>query len=246
MSRDCALVREDLAEHVLGVLPPERHRLVLNHVAGCAGCRKEAGELAEGAAVLALSAPADPPLALEDRVVAALTRGAARERRRGPRVAVLIAAAVAVASAGVVGALAGRVQRLESAAATARERAEAAADRFAEVLEDVGGATPVLSAPLRPIAGAAGAAGGRAILYDAEQGRDFALVVVGGLPSSGEPYLAFLMSPSGRRLELGRLRPSSSGEHSRYRFFGDLSGARDVVVVDASGRTVLRATFGSA
>lgn len=243
MSRDCAVVREDLAEHVLGVLPSERHRLVSSHVARCAGCRKEAGELAEGAAVLALLAPADPPLALEDRVVAALTRGAARERRRGPRVAVLIAAAVAVASAGVVGALAGRVQRLESAAATARERAEAAADRFAEVLEDVGGATPVLSAPLRPIAGAAG---GRAILYDAEQGRDFALVVVGGLPSSGEPYLAFLMSPSGRRLELGRLRPSSSGEHSRYRFFGDLSGARDVVVVDASGRTVLRAAFGSA
>jgi anti-sigma factor RsiW len=243
MSRDCAVLREDLAEHVLGVLPPERHRLVSSHVAGCAGCRKEAGELAEGAAVLALSAPADPPLALEDRVVAALTRGAARERRRGPRVAVLIAAAVAVASAGVVGALAGRVQRLESAAATARERAEAAANRFAEVLEDVGGATPVLSEPLRPIAGAAG---GRAILYDAEQGRDFALVVVGGLPSSGEPYLAFLMSPSGRRLELGRLRPSSSGEHSRYRFFGDLSGARDVVVVDASGRTVLRATFSPA
>lgn len=243
MSRDCAVVREDLAEHVLGILPPDRERIVSIHVSGCAGCRKEAGELAQGATALALSAPADPPRELEERVVGALTRGGARERRRGPRAAVLIAAAVAVVSAGVVGAMAGRVQRLENAAATARERAETAADRFAEVLEDVGGSTPVLSAPLTPIAGAAG---GRAILYDAEQGRDFALVVVGGLLSSGEPYLAFLVSPSGRRLEVGRLRPSSTGEHSRYRFFGDLSGARDVVVVDASGRTVLRATFSRA
>ena len=243
MSRDCAVVRGDLAEHVLGVLPPERERAVSGHVAGCAGCRKEAGELAEGASVLALSSPSDPPLELEERVVGALTRGAVLDRRRGPRAAVLIAAAVAVISAGVVGALAGRVQRLENVAATARERAEAAADRFAEVLEDVGGAAPVLSAPLTPISGAAG---GRAILYDADQGRDFALVVVGGLPSSGEPYLAFLVSPSGRRLEVGRLRLTSAGEHSRYRFFGDLSGARDVVVVDVSGRTVLRATFSRA
>jgi Putative zinc-finger len=243
VSRDCTVVREDLAEHVLGILPPDRERDVSTHVSGCAGCRKEAGELAEGATVLAVFAPADPPRELEERVVGALTRGAARERRRGPRAAVLIAAAVAVVSAGVAGAMAGRVQRLENAAATARERAEAAADRFAEVLKDVGGPTPVLSAPLTAIAGAAG---GRAILYDAEQGRDFALVVVGGLPSSGEPYLAFLVSPSGRRVEVGRLRASSTGEHSRYRFFGDLSGARDVVVVDASGRTVLRATFSRA
>jgi hypothetical protein len=242
MSEVCGGVREDLAEHVVGVLSPVRRREVSDHLGWCAGCRKEAGELAEGAAVLALSAPADPPAGLEDRIAGEVARGTARERRRGPRVAVILAAAVAVASVGIVGAMAGRVRRAEDAAATARGRAEEAAGRFADVLEDVG-ASPVLSVPL---SATQGDAGGRALLYDAGEGRDFALVMVGGLPEAGEPYLAYLVSPSGRRLDVGRLRPSGDGQLSRYRFFADLSAARDLVVVDATGRTVLRAEVPSA
>jgi hypothetical protein len=237
MSEDCQGVREDLAEHVVGVLPPARRRAVSDHLRWCAGCRKEAGDLAEGAAVLALSGPADPPVGLEGRIVGSVARRNAGERRRGPRVAVILAAAVAVASVGFVGAMAGRVRRAEDAAATARGRAEAAGDRFADVLEEVG-ASPVMSLPLT---GALGDAGGRALLYDAREGRDFALVIVGGLPQAGEPYLAYLVSPSGRRMDVGRLRPSGDGQLSRYRFFADLSAARDLVVVDAAGRTVLRA-----
>lgn len=240
MSGACAAVREDLPEHALGVLTATRRRVVEEHLAWCAGCRKEVSELAEGAAVLGLASPADPPPGLEDRLVGAVAGGTARERRRGPRVAVVVAAAVAVASVGIVGALAGRVRRLEDAAATARVRAEAAAARFEEVLREVGGSTPVLSAAL---SAPRGDAGGRALLYDADQGRDFALVIVGGLPQAGEPYLAYLVSPSGRRLEVGRLRPSGDGQLARYRFFADLSAARDLVVVDATGSTVLRADF---
>ncbi len=240
MTRECVAVREELAEHALGVLPEPRRRAVSEHLGWCAGCRKEAGELAEGAAVLGLSRPAAPPPSLEEGVVGAVAGKATRSRRRAPRAAILLAAVVAVVSVGVVGAMAGRVRRAEDAAATARERAEAAARRFQEVLEGVGGPTPVLSAALTA---SAGEAGGRAILYDADDDRDFVLVVAGGLPEDGEPYLAFLVSPAGRRLEVGRLRPSGAGEHARYRFFADLSGARDLVVVDATGRAVLRATF---
>lgn len=235
----CTEVRELLAEYALGVLPPERSRAVAEHVVWCAGCRKEAGELAEGAAWLAVGAPAEPPPELEGRVVRAVV-GAAGGRRRGSRVALAAAAAVAMASAGLAGAMAGRVERLEDAAALARVSADRAAQRFQEILEEIGGSTPVLSAPLRP---AAGDAGGRALLFDADRGRDFALVVVGGLPRSGEPYLAYLVSPSGRRLELGRLEASGDQQFSRYRFFRDLAGARDLVVVDRTGRTVLTATF---
>ena len=240
MTVDCAAVREELAEYSVGALAAPRRRVVSEHLRGCAGCRKEAGELAEGAAVLALASPAEPPGGLEQRVVDAVAGRAARSRRRTARAALLIAAVVGVAAVGIVGAMAGRVRQAEDAAATAREHAELAAERFESVLEGVGGAGPVLSAPL---AAPGSEAGGRAILYDGDEGRDFALVVIGGLPSSGEPYEAFLVSPAGRRLEVGRLRPSGSGEHSRYRFFAELSGARDLVVVDAEGRTVQRATF---
>lgn len=240
MSQECGPVREDLAEHAVGALSPARSREVSEHLAWCAGCRKEAGGLAEGAAVLALSGPADPPAGLEERIVGAVARG--RERRRGPRVALVIAAAAAVASVGIVAAMAGRVRQAEDAAATARGRAESAAGRFADVLEDVG-ASPVLSLPL---SAAQGDAGGRALLYDATEGRDFVLVIVGGLPEAGRPYLAYLVSPSGRRLDVGRLRPSGDGQLSRYRFFADLSSARDLVVVDSSGRTALRAEVPSA
>jgi anti-sigma factor RsiW len=235
MSQECGAVREDLAEHAVGVLPPARRRAVSEHLGWCAGCRKEAGELAEGAAVLALSGPAQPPAGLEDRIVGAVARGTTRWP--GPRVAMILAAAVAVASVGIVGAMAGRVRQAEDAAATARDRAESAAGRFAEVLEDVG-ASPVVSLPL---SAAEGDAGGRAVLYDASEGRDFALVIVGGLPENGRPYVAYLVSPSGRRLDVGRLRPSGDGQLSRYRFFAELSSARDLVVVDSTGRTVLRA-----
>jgi anti-sigma factor RsiW len=237
---DCGHVREDLAEYVLGVLAPQRAGPVAEHLAWCAGCRKEAAELAEGAAAAGLAVTAEPPAELEDRVVAAVTRAAGRQRRRGTRVAVVVAAAVAAASVGLAGAMAGRVRRLEDAAATARERADRAAQRFEEVLEDLGGATPVLSAPLHA---AAGDAGGRALLFDAEAERDFALVIVGGLSRDDGPYMAYLVSPSGRRIDIGRLRSAGVDQLARYRFFDDLAGARDLVVVDRSGRTVLTASF---
>jgi hypothetical protein len=241
--RDCADVRKLLPEHALGGLPEEDRAPVERHLAWCAGCRKEAREMAEGAEVAAWTIPpADPPVELEERVVRIVAAGG-RGRRRTPHVAAAVAAAVAVASIGVAVAMAGRVERLEDAAADARGRAEAAVGEFEEVLEDLGGETPVLSAPLEPPGG--GQAGGRALLFDTGEGvQDFAVVIVGGLPPGGEPYRAYLTSPAGNRLPVGRLVASAEGQLARYRFFfDDVSRYRAILVLDGSGRTALEGSF---
>lgn len=238
---DCTVVREDLAEHSVGTLSGERRLDVDDHLRWCAGCRKELGQLSDGAAAAGLSvAPVEPPPELEDRVVAAIHRAAGhRYRSHGARVALAAAAAVALLFGILAVAMAGRVQRLEDAAATARQRTNAAAQEFQEVLEDVAGQTPILSAPLE----GPGDAGGRALLFDARRDRDSVAVIVGGLPGEDGPYRAFLVSPSDRRLSVGRLSPDAPGQLSRLRFFRDLSGYGDLVVLDRNGQTVLSGSF---
>ncbi|HEX2025295.1 MAG TPA: zf-HC2 domain-containing protein [Actinomycetota bacterium] len=236
----CTSVRDELGEHMLGTLDPDRRAEVDRHLAACAGCRKEAGELAEGAALVGMAAAADPPADLGDRVVEAVRRASARSRRpRGTRAAVAIAAAVALAAGGLAVAMAGRVERLQDEASTARTEAERSASAFQEVLEEVGGQTPILAAPLD----GAGEGGGRALLFDAVRGRDFVVVIVGGLPPSGAPYRAYLVSPGERRLTVGRLSSEAPGQLSRTRLFRDLSGYGDLVVVDRAGQTVLSGRF---
>jgi hypothetical protein len=149
------------------------------------------------------------------------------------------AAALALLSGVVAVAMAGRAERLEDAAASARRDAEAAAQEFQEVLEESGGATPILAAPLE----GSGQAGGRALLFDARRELDFVVVIVGGLPTGGGPYRAYLISPAERRLAVGRLTPEAPGQLSRSRFFGNLSGYRQLVVVDRTGQTVLTGSF---
>jgi Putative zinc-finger len=238
---DCAVIREDLGEHAVGTLAGDRRQDVESHLAWCAGCRKEAGHLEDGATAAGLSVPpVDPPPELEDRVVTAVQRAAGRRlRSRGTRSVLAAAAAVALLSGVVAVAMAGRVERLEDAAASARRDAEAAAGEFQEVLEESGGATPILAAPLE----GSGQAGGRALLFDARRERDFVVVIVGGLPADVGPYRAYLVSPAERRLAVGRLTPEAPGQLSRTRFFGNLSGYRHLVVVDRTGQTVLTGSF---
>jgi anti-sigma factor RsiW len=238
---DCAVIRQDLGEHVVGTLPRDRRQVLEAHLAWCAGCRKEAGELADGAAAAGFLVPAvDPPPELEDRVVIAVQQAAGRRQRsRGTRTVLAAAAAVALLSGVVAVAMAGRVQRLEDAAVSARQDAEAAAREFQEVLEESGGAAPILAAPLE----GSGQAGGRALLFDARRDRDVVVVIVGGLPAGGGPYRAYLISPAERRLAVGRLTPEAPGQVSRSRFFGNLSGYRQLVVVDRTGQTVLAGSF---
>lgn len=237
---ECAVIRDELAEHAVGALTADRRREVEAHLAWCAGCRKEAGQLADGAAVAAVSVAAEPPDPLEDRVVGTVRRAAGRRHRtRGTRVALAVAAGVALLSGGLAVAMAGRVQRLEVVAASAREDADRTAREFQDVLEEVGGQTPILAAPLD----GSGHAGGRALLFDAIRDRDFVVLIVGGLPRPDGPYLAYLLSPGERRLSVGRLNPSVPGQLERHRFFRDLTGYRQMVVVDRNGHTVLTGSF---
>ncbi|HZA26342.1 MAG TPA: zf-HC2 domain-containing protein [Actinomycetota bacterium] len=238
----CPAVRDLLAERVLGTLEEDRRRFVDRHLEWCAGCRKEMAELAEGAAtVVSALAPAEPPDGLEDRVVGAI-RAAAGQRLRGrtPRVALVAAAVAGLVAVGALGwavAMTGRVTQLEKVAGAAASRAE----RFENVLREIlieADDGRILSAELLGVGDAVG--GGRGILFDSPGGRDWALVIAGGLPSENGPYLAYLTT-GGKRQRLGRLSPSSPGELAVYRIFStDVSGAHWVSVRDRTGETVLR------
>lgn len=234
---DCAHVRETLPEYALGTLPSDDP--VRDHLAGCAGCRKEAGELMEGVEVAALATAAPPPDGLEDRVVAAVARAAgARDRRRRAPVAGLLAAALLLAL-GWGAAMAGRAERLGNEAEVARQAAVEAAREFGLFVEDLSGGG-AREAALRSTS--AGAAGGRAIVFDTDVpgASDWVLVIVGGLPEEEGPYRAKLRG-RGEAVRVGRLWPSAEGRLAAYALFGELPAAQeDVVVLDADGAVVLK------
>jgi hypothetical protein len=239
---DCPVVREQLAEHVLGTLEDDRRRFVDRHLEWCAGCRKEMAELAEGAAVVvsALS-PAEPPGGLEDRVAEAIKEAAGRrERRRRPKVGLAAAAVAALVAVGAFGwamAMSGRLSDAQRAAVSAEDRAKQFEIVLREILIEADDGR-ILSSDLIGVGAAAG--GGRGILFDSPGGLDWALVIAGGLPVERGPYVAYVTT-GGERHRLGRLSPSSPGEMAVYRIFShDVSGAHWISVRDRSGNTVLR------
>lgn len=154
----------------------------------------------------------------------------------------LVAAVVAVGAMSWGAAMADRARRLDDAAASAREDAVAAAERFARAVEDLSGES-VREAVLRPVADDGG--GGRALLYQAEgEGADsWVLVIAGGLDEEAGPYRARLLGPW-PPLRVGRLFPSAEARHAGYLVFReDAEGYGEAVVVDGEGLPVLRGTF---
>jgi hypothetical protein len=239
---DCAEVRDLLPEYVLGTLDATSRTRVGRHLAWCAGCRKEAGELAEGAAALPLALPSrEPPPGLEDLVVGAVRKGASRPpRRRAVVLAAAVAAAVASASIGWGLAVAGREEPVDRASSAAEARTML--ERFEELLVGVGGAGDLESARLRSPRG--GPEGGGATRYESlQQEGDSLIVLVGGLDPRRGPYTVILRS-GGASLVAGTLEEQSRGQMGLARSFPrDVAGFDGVVVEDRAGRRVLAGSF---
>ena len=238
----CGEVRDLLPDYVLGTLDASSMAQVSRHLAWCAGCRKEAGELAEGAAALALALPStEPPLGLEDRVVGAVHDGRSEApRRRAVVLAAAVAAVVASASIGWGLAVAGRQAPVDRASSAAEARTMW--EGFEEILVRVGGAGDLESARLRSVRGGP-AAGGATRYLSLEEGGAKLVVLVGGLEPRRGPYTVFLRS-GGAKLVAGTLEELSSGQMGLARSFPrDLTGFDGVVVEDRAGRRVLAGSF---
>jgi hypothetical protein len=98
-------VDEIAAELALGVVDGEERARALEHLAGCAECRRAVEELTEIADGLLLLAPSrEAPIGFESRALAALPARRSRPRRRR-RALVPIAAAATAAALAVTGTL---------------------------------------------------------------------------------------------------------------------------------------------
>ena len=243
---NCARVRDLLPEHALGVAAGDA-AAIDRHLAGCAACRKEARELHGAAASLAYAlAPASPPPALEDDVVAAVHatgRPPRRPRAVAGRTAVMLAAALD----------AGRAGRGHRARAARAGRGRCGrADRLAQeraAIEDflesslTGEGTVASIGVLRPAAGGPGAA--RPSPWSRHARIDSVLVVASGLAGDGPA----VPGRARRRWQGGsRVRDGADPRRGR-RVLGrkptgrDLSSFVNVLVRDRDGEVVLRGTL---
>lgn len=106
-SERCLGIRELAVELALGIADGEERARVLEHVAGCADCRRELEHLSAVAdELLALAPEQEPPLGFELRVLRALEPPApprARHLRRLALVAAVLAAAALTAGGMLVG-----------------------------------------------------------------------------------------------------------------------------------------------
>ncbi len=152
----CLEVRERLTEYALGLLPAAEAEQIEQHLEWCPGCRKEAADLAEGAASFGLAMPqVQPPATLEGKVLGRLrgvTRRTGESGLRQVRVlvgATLIAALVALGAFGWALAERNHALTLEERLAGMRSRVE----NFAELLK-TSGVGKTFQAELLPSEGA--------------------------------------------------------------------------------------------
>lgn len=110
MTLTCAQLHEVAPELALGILVGAERGQALNHLAGCAECRRLVDEMSQAAdSLLLLASAAEPPLGFESRVAARLM-GDQPRRRPWRWIATAVAAALltAVATGVVVHQLDGR------------------------------------------------------------------------------------------------------------------------------------------
>jgi putative zinc finger protein len=253
----CVEVREQLTEHALATMSPEERAFVGRHLEWCAGCRKEAEELQAAAAWVGLSAEqADPPAALEERVVGAIaaaaqTRAPWRRRLRVLTVATAAALLLAVIGVGWGAAMFARVQTSRQQTVAAEQRANELARRMQQLLNQfldrrpqAGPREQIRRATLAPTPGHEGGAG--SVIFTSPFQEDWALVIIGGLPHRGLPYHVALEHTRGRVVDVGTVRKLSTDGSARvFRTYKkSLKGFSHVSVKDRNGAVVLSGDLG--
>ncbi len=249
---DCVDVRDRLTEYALSLLPAPELEPVERHLAWCAGCRKEAAELAGGAAVAGMSiAQADPPRALEEHVVREIrtASGGGRGRRGRARSRTIIALAAALALFMGLGwwATSAKLQSSREAQNASKSDAETVSRHFSQLLKDLtSGQQPkpgdvLRTVQLTPELHAVG--GGKAVVFLSPHRDDWVLVYVGGLDPKGGPYGATIQAPDGSVLAVGQADPDTGGGVALFNQFPEsLKKFSRVVVTDGRGHVVLTGT----
>jgi Putative zinc-finger len=230
---NCVDVRDRLPEQALGVLEDEQLRQVERHLEWCAGCRKEAAEMLEGLANVAVAmSPVDPHPSLQERVVQAVAVATGRVRaapgRRGLRLLAVATLAAAISAATAFGwafAERAKVQGLKEKVATVENSQRGLAKLFNDLKADSGGNGRLYEATLFPGRPAHQQAG-QALVYSGPKGRGFVLVeVLLHLDQGHGPYRVTLQERSGTERVVGTLEVTSSGTYVLLRqFSGDERG----------------------
>ncbi len=251
---NCTAVRDRLTERALGAVPADDGQALDRHLAWCAACRKEAGELDRAATTFAFAlAPAEPAPDLEDRVVENVREVAAKRQPSGARrgrwaVALAVAGMVAVSGLGWGAVMAGRAARFEDLTKEAQRQQQDAIALFqAEVLRGSEFNDPENQVFLGTLASdAPGAtAAGSALTLASPSIPDLAIVMVNGFDltaAQGElPFRVFLTAERGQRLRIGKVKALDSGGGAvlSKQFDLDLSRYTGVEVLDAGGIVVL-------
>jgi hypothetical protein len=251
---NCAAARDLMPELALGSLATRDALSIERHLAWCAACRKEAGDLHRAAALLPYAlAQAVPSDSLEGRVVGVVReasggRGSTWARRGRSGAAALIAAMVAVSALGWGAVMAGRADRLEAQRSVLVQQREDALQRIVQLVEQTafGGHNDVLVGTLGAEFGSP--AGGAALELLSPNDEDFVIVSLIGLPATDRPplpYTVTLESGDGSSVLVGKVTElDTSGNadvlDSTKR---DLSGMTRVVVRDAAGAFVMSGTL---
>jgi hypothetical protein len=248
---NCAGVRDALPEFALGVAPAEAASPVELHVETCAACRKEAIELQRAVAAFGYAlAPSDvADTELEQRVVGAVRdvavvapahgRGS-RGRRTG---AILLAAAVIVATLGVGVVIANHEARLRLQAQRTAQANQVLLDKFGDVVRSARFADPGTQAYLGMLVSPhAGRGSGSALTIVSPAGQDQMIVIVNDLPARTVPLSVSITNAKGDTIDLGTVRRLDTGGGGTIARTMDqgLAGFVDVIVRDGSGRIVLR------
>ena len=223
----CLEVRDRLTEHSIGVLSKAD-----------AGCRKEASELFEGAASMALALPVtEPPTSLEGRILERFRMATGRTPvpQRGRLRLLLVAAVVtAIALSGTTGWVIAK-----KGTQTLHEQVIDLVQRYhdlATVVNSFRGNGRTFTATL---AGPSGARGfGQAIVFSAPT-EGFVLVDIPVLPESGGPFTLQLVGNG--VIDAGQVNLTSGDHPVILKWFTDepLSKMTTVTVIDQSTGAVV-------